>query len=148
MKKIISFLFLLSFQQASAKELSMNEFIYVENKSSNNPMVMKTKPVKEKRKIDRSTGFFDDLGTVTITDLEDEVVDDTSEEKEINRTVKEISEGLKNDLTSEKLIKVKGDMQLENEALDDVESRYQKLLKIDSTPKEPSDTEDAEISPY
>ena len=147
--KIILLTILLVSKMAFSKELSVDEFIYGETSSQNNPMLMKTKPKKIKKKIDRSIGFFEDKDSLIVTDLDDDLVDSTMEEKEISKAIKEIISSLKEDeATDEKLIKVQDDIKLDNESLEDVESRYQKLLKVNSTPKEPSDTEEAEISSY
>lgn len=115
---------------------------------NSNPMLMQTKPkANNKKKIDRNTGFYN-MGVDEVVELDDSLVDDASEEKEVDKTLSEISRSITDELTKDKLEKVKVDINLENEALEDVETRYKKLKLIDSTPREPSETEEIEISPY
>jgi hypothetical protein len=150
MSKMLVFLSLFICNLAYSKAFNQFEEIDTlgESQYSSNPMLMKTKPKLVARKIDRSSGFYNDLSTVNITELDESEVDMTSEEKEIDLDIKDISSSIKDELTSEKLSKVKDEIKLDNDSLEDVDTRYQKLLKINSTPKEPSDSEEIDISPY
>jgi hypothetical protein len=110
-------------------------------------MIMNSKNNKKIVKIDRSVGFYDNNDE----DDEEKAISDSdikTEEYEVDTLVKSISLRLKDDLFGEKKEKEREDFFLDNDSLEDADIRYKRLIKIDATPKEPSDDEDAEISIY
>lgn len=148
MKKIL--LLIVIMESTYARELDpFDTSIVIKKETTNNNslLLMKGKQGAKKVPIDRSAGFFGDTDNAAL-ELADEVMDISAEEKAVNTLVKTIVESIKDDFTSSKLEKVKTELPLENVALEDVEVRYQRLLKIDSIPREPSDSEEFEVNEY
>ena len=153
MKPIICFFILMvSIATTNAKEIPVSDDIDTPlNKNQGNMMIMNSKPKKVTVKIDRTKGYYQ-VDSDLMKDPESEElfedIDTSEEEKELSKTISEIAIDIKNDSELIKAKKIKEELDLENSSLEDTESRYKKLLKIDSTPREPTSSMEIEVSPF